>query len=45
MEITKVKVEPVIQKFANKEHAMKHFGFAEKSERTFSRYLSDFKDS
>lgn len=45
MEITKVKVEPVTQKFANKEQARNYFGFAKKSARTFSRYLEEFKVS
>lgn len=42
MEITKVEVETIEQKFATVPQAMKYFGFEEKSRRTFGRYMAEF---
>lgn len=44
MEITKVKVETINQKFATVPQAMKYFGFEQKSRRTFGRYMAEFTD-
>lgn len=43
MQITKVEVVNITQKFANKDQAMEYFGFAKKSTATFQRYLAEFK--
>lgn len=42
MQITKVEVIQVEQKFATITQAMKYFGFENKSRRTFGRYVSEF---
>lgn len=42
MQITKVEVEKIEQKFATIPQAMNYFGFEKKSRRTFGRYLSEF---
>lgn len=45
MQITKVEVVNLTQKFANKDQTMEYFGFAKKSTATFQRYLSEFKQN
>lgn len=44
MEITKVNVITIDQKFATVPQAMMYFGFEKKSRRTFGRYMAEFAD-